>query len=207
MRIRAPVRYASDACEALIVMYRAMQSGWQPPDVLTQEEWTVLRDANDPSNPLTAFAGFGCSNRGNWFSSFAKKYRLSPTRTVTAAQAASTSVTDKMAKCTDVEFASGDYREARLGEVVYCDPPYAGTLGYPAVESLGAWDPVAFWAWVRTLVADGRLVVVSEQVAPDDFVPLLTFSIQNKVAMKTGTNRAEYLFVHRSQVEKWVTGA
>ena len=197
-RIVAPVRRASDACEALITLYTSMQNGWQPPAEMTREEWTRLRDANDATNPLTAFAGFGCSNRGNWFASYTDRY-WSNDRYITAAYAANSSLTNKLRHCASVIFTAHDYQEATLGDIVYCDPPYAGTHGYPAV---GAWNSAPFWQWIRD-VAKSRPIAVSEQVAPSDFAPLLTFSIQNKIAMRTGTRRAEYLFVHESQLQRW----
>ena len=199
-RIVAPMRHASDACEALVRMYLALQAGWVPPVELSREKWQQLRDANDPTNPLTAFAGFGCSNRGGWFSSYATRYKWTDPKYVEAAFAAASSLGAKMRKCGDVRFAWGDYRQQASGDVVYLDPPYAGTLGYPAVQ--GEWDPVAFWVWARA-IADDRLVCVSEQRAPDDFAPLLTFSIQNKIAMSGGARRAEFLFVPRHQLDVW----
>jgi len=204
-RIVASVRHASDACEALICMYKALQSGtWTPPLDLTREEWVRLRDTNDPRDPLTAFAGFGCSNRGAWFRGYAARYKFTGGKYVEAALAAASSLKTKMRKCNDVRFAYGDYREQVLGDVVYCDPPYAGTLGYPAVP--GEWDPLAFWAWARA-TSDDRLLCVSEQHAPDDFVALLSFSIQSKIAMATGARRDEYLFVPRHQLDAWASVA
>ena len=38
-RLKAPQVHASDGCEALITLYRRMQQGWRPPDLLTREEW------------------------------------------------------------------------------------------------------------------------------------------------------------------------
>lgn len=199
-RIVAPVRRASDACEALVRMYLALQGGWTPPVELSRDKWTQLRDANDPADPLTAFAGFGCSNRGGWFAGYATRYKFTGGKYVEAAFAATSSLKTKMRKCGDVRFAWGDYRGQVLGDIVYCDPPYAGTLSYPAVP--GEWDPFTFWAWARD-VADDRLVCVSEQHAPDGFVPLLTFSIQNKITMSSATRRDEYLYVPRHQLDVW----
>lgn len=202
-RIVAPVRHASDACEALICMYKALQSGtWTPPLDLTREEWVKLRDANDPRDPLTAFAGFGCSNRGAWFNSYVEKSKRTGKNFVPAAVAAADSLRKKMRLCADVRFACGDYREQMLGDIVYCDPPYAGTMGYPAVS--GEWDPLAFWAWVRA-TSDDRLMCISEQHAPDDFVALLSFSIQSRIAMTTGARRDEHLFVPRHQLDVWAS--
>jgi len=199
-RIVAPVRYASDACEALVRMYIALQGGWTPPAEMSRDKWTQLRDANDPADPLTAFAGFGCSNRGAWFAAYQPRSKRTGDNYVDAAVAASESLTKKMRQCVDVLFACCAYQDARLGDVVYCDPPYADTMGYPAIS--GEWDPAAFWAWVRD-VSDARLVCVSEQKAPDDFAPLLTFSIQSRIAVMTGARRDEYLFVPRHQIDVW----
>lgn len=53
---------ANDAHEDLIDLYRALQAGWVPPEVVTEEEFNALRSA-DPS-PLRTFAGFCCSYGG-----------------------------------------------------------------------------------------------------------------------------------------------
>lgn len=98
-----------------------------------------------------------------------------------------------------MKFSACEYHAAPLGEVVYCDPPYADTLGYPAV---GAWDAVAFWQWARE-TSTARLVAVSERAAPVDFEPLRTFSIQNRIATGTNTRRTEHLYVHASQIAEW----
>jgi site-specific DNA-adenine methylase len=60
-----------------------------------------------------------------------------------------------------------DYRdvEIRDDDVVYADPPYAGTQRYKTA----AFDSPAFWDWV-----DNRPfpVFVSEYAAPDGFTPI-----------------------------------
>jgi len=200
-RIVAPVRHASDACDALICMYKALQAGvWTPPRDLTREEWVRLRNANDPRNPCTAFAGFGCSNRGAWFGTYVEKFKRTGQNYVPAAVAAAESLCRKISMCSDVRFAHGDYREQVLGDVVYCDPPYVGTMGYPAVP--GRWDPHTFWAWARN-VSDERLICVSEQHAPDDFVPLLTFSLQSRIVTSSRERRTDHLYVPRHQLDVW----
>jgi 16S rRNA G966 N2-methylase RsmD len=60
-----------------------------------------------------------------------------------------------------------DYREVEIadGDVVYADPPYAGTQKYNA----GNFDSCAFWAWVQTRPFP---VFVSEYSAPVGFTPI-----------------------------------
>lgn len=88
---------------------------------------------------------------------------------------------------------SEDYRdyEYREGDVVYCDPPYAGAEGYG-----GEFDHDAFWEWVRTRPYP---VYVSEYRAPDDFIPVWE---KKKRSLLNDANLSEpvieKLFIHRS---------
>lgn len=86
-----------------------------------------------------------------------------------------------------------DYRdyEYREGDVVYCDPPYAGTEGYG-----GEFDHDAFWEWVRTRTYP---VYVSEYRAPDDFIPVWE-KAKRSLFGKTNLSKPviEKLFIHRS---------
>jgi DNA adenine methylase len=198
-RVVAPERRASDACAALICLYQLMQGGWVPPLTLSKDEWLDLKAANDPSDPLTAFAGFGCSVFGGWFSSYTGKSKRTGDNYVTSAVAAGESLSNKLAKCRNVQFTSGDYRDTNTSDIIYCDPPYRDTLQYPAV---GDFDSDAFWEWAREQ-SRTTLLAASEQQAPEDFVPVRSFSIQSRIAVGSGKRRSEHLYVHVSQLEKW----
>lgn len=95
-----------------------------------------------------------------------------------------------------IEFASFDYRdyEHEDGDVVYADPPYAGTGKYDKRD----FDHEAFWEWARTR---GYPVYVSEYNAPDDFTCIwqkakLKLAAGGKTARQKAT---EHLFIHK----KW----
>lgn len=64
---------ASDISEDLILMWKALQEGWEPPQNVTEEEYKALRHA-EPS-ALRGFVGFSCSFGGCWFLSWAKNAR------------------------------------------------------------------------------------------------------------------------------------
>ncbi|MBQ1573019.1 MAG: DNA adenine methylase [Clostridiales bacterium] len=93
-----------------------------------------------------------------------------------------------------IEFASFDYRDYQHeeGDVVYADPPYAGTGKYDRRE----FDHEAFWEWVRTR---DYPVYVSEYNGPDDFACIWQ---KETVKLAAGGNSAktgkavEKLFVH-----------
>lgn len=197
-RIKGVERRASDACEALITLYGAMQSGWEPPTELTQEQWQEYKTTQDPKDPMTAFAGFGCSMFGAWFQGYVKRYKYTK-RYVTGAFAAANSLRRKMSTCGDVKFRHADYQKLRPADITYCDPPYRGTMGYGAV---GTWDADAYWEWCREW-SKYSLIATSELQAPDDFTPALSFSVQHRIATASGKRREEHLWVHKSQVEDW----
>lgn len=200
-RLVAPRVVASDACAALITLYRCMQAGWRPPDLLPHGRWLELRARQDPTDPMTAFAGFGCSRSGAWYASFVEHNRRNAVD-IPAALAARESLENKLRPCTRVEFIHCDYRSAPEAELYYCDKPYEGTMSYPAVP--GPFDHRAFWAWAR-VVSRRALLVVSERKAPHDFRPLLTISLQNRLNTDGG-RRTESVFVHESQFAAWECG-
>lgn len=197
-RVTIKKRTASDACLPLITLYRAIQQGWVPPVSLSREEWEQLRHRQDPNDPLTAFAGIGCSVHGAWFRGYAARYKYTK-RWVTSATAAANSLTKKLSRCANVTFNAHDYHDAPSGGLTYLDPPYAGMMGYPAAPP---WQPREFWSWALERTKKG-LVAVSEMSAPEGWSPLLTFDLQHRIATGSGKTRREYLYVHNSQRDAW----
>lgn len=151
---------ASDVNPFLICLYRALQHGWVPPDVVSEETYHSLKDIMDPENPLTAFAGFGCSFAGKWFGGYARSgarnYALNAKR----------SLLKKMRPLAATTFLCADYATLplRKGDTVYCDPPYANTTNYRT-----GFDHTTFWNWCRYYAHRGVKVLVSEYDAPEDF--------------------------------------
>ena len=65
------VRVACDANRAMITTLQHVQAGWLPGPI-DATEYARLRVVNDPKDPLTAVAGFGCSFGGDWFSGYVR---------------------------------------------------------------------------------------------------------------------------------------
>lgn len=185
---------ARDACVPLITLYKAMQAGWVPPAEVDRETWERYRGNPDPEDPMTAFVGFGCSRSGAWFSGFIADYKYTHRR-VPAATAARDSLLRKLACCKDVTFTAGDYADAPVRGIWYCDIPYVDSLGYPAV---GTFDHARFWL-VANDVSLEIPVLVSERVAPADWVAIREWSVQSRIATTSGGRRDERLFLH----ERW----
>jgi len=162
-QVRSPE--ASDAHPDLMLMWQALVDGWQPPAEVSREEYAALRHA-EPS-ALRGLVGFGASFGGKWFGGYAvgkpdakhiggPYYRAS--REGAMRRAAEL-------RAAGVKLACRSYEEtdAGPGDLVYCDPPYAGTTSY---DGLPAFDHDRFWACVRGWALAGASVLVSEYAAP-----------------------------------------
>jgi hypothetical protein len=144
---------------------------------------------------MTAFVGFGCSRSGAWFSAYIADYKYTDRR-VPAATAARDSLRKKLARCADVRFAAHGYEDARTDGVVYCDIPYADTLGYPAV---GPFDHARFWAWFEETSKTTPVIVSEGKEAVAPIVALDEWSVQRRLNTPTATRRMERLLIH----ERW----
>lgn len=191
--IKAPIRIASDANQALITMWQAVCDGWEPPSTLTEAEYKELKTKKDPLDPKTAFAGFGCSFGGDWFHGFAKNkggYDY-PRQT-------RNSLLKIKPKLEGVIFNSVDYKNVVFDRqsVIYCDPPYAKHSTYGACAPF---DHTQFWDWCRNKKSAGHIVFVSEYSAPPDFNEVFSILKRTGLRLKDQSQpiRTEKLFTPR----------
>lgn len=170
--------YASDANEALITMWKALQCGYEFPSELIEEDYVTLRYGKDPKNPLTAFAGVGCSYGGKWFDGYAR----SGNRNYALNMKNSLEKVREVVK--DVMFNFTPYFYSRINNfLIYCDPPYyKKRKGF----STNMFNHKDFWEWVR-LMSQNNIVIVSEYTAPDDFECIL--EIETRVDMHTSETK------------------
>jgi DNA adenine methylase len=161
--------HLSDANEDLAMLWEAVRTGWVPPVRLSEELWRELKYATEPS-ALRAFAGFGASFGGKWFTSYAQD---DPRKSYFHAQASAKSLMRDAPKIRHAQIRHLDYADAGQfvgpDAVVYCDPPYENTTGYGAV---GRFDSDKFWDTARAWSDTGAQVYVSEYAAPEDWVPV-----------------------------------
>lgn len=189
--------HAVDACEPLVRMYESVRDGWVPPNELSAEEWAALRDEQDPTNPMTAFAGFGCSHGGLWFGCYAKQRQrpqrwASNLKTYAALATGSTLRRYPYLQLERMTLAYGDALaiKPKRGDLVYIDPPYEGTGGwYGTVEEL---DHVKLWTCCRTWRELGCRVYVSGYNAPPGFVR--THFVRRAVRKSFGNGKTENLY-------------
>ncbi len=186
---------ANDYSLDLVLLWRALAAGWVPPSELSEEEYERLKTA--PPSPERAVAGFGCTFGGKWFGGYARG--ASSGKPGGYAAVAARGLEKKRAAFTDAHaIMHGDYRNLAplVGPriLVYCDPPYAETLGYAAA---GAFDSSTFWQTVRDWTTLGAIVFVSEYAAPDDMA--CVWEKPRTMGMRTSEGE------HRTVTEKLFT--
>lgn len=192
--VKANKRYASDINPYLIAMWQELQSGWVPPDKISEKQYTDIKNNKDKHPPeLVSFVGFALSWGGKWFGGYARdsigfNYALGGKR----------SLLKVLDNIIDVEFFVADFLETEPPEsdmLIYCDPPYIDTTKYDYAPDF---DHDAFWMRVREL-GDKHCVLVSEYSAPDDFVCVMEATTTTGLRMENGSadRRVERLFSTR----------
>ena len=147
----------------LIAMLRGVQSGYELPELITPDQYQLIKAHKDWDPVLAGFVGFGCSFGGKWFGGYARN----ATGTNYALQSKRSLLKD-MATLQNAEFVCGDYRHLGIppGSVIYADPPYNNTTGYGGE----VFDTAEFWRAMQLLADTGHAVFVSEQEAPPGIV-------------------------------------
>ena len=160
-KVQTDVKILNDKHPYLIAMWKALQNGWTPPDVMTKEEYYRVKSNMDENPALTGFVGFGCSFGGKWWGGYAKDKRGDD-----YCGQAKRGLLKDLSGVVNATFTCLDYKDVEIpdGAVVYCDPPYANTTGY----TFGQFDTNEFWKYMRQL-SKRCDVYISEESAPDDF--------------------------------------
>lgn len=207
---------AADLNPDVALMWSAAVAGsWEPPEHMNEEEWRVWK--NDPTpSPDRCFAGFACSFGGKWFAGYArgtsgpnavaKDIEMGGRDFASVGRRSVLKKVKAMQQCPSVSIIHAPYTAfepiIHEGCVIYCDPPYADTETYGAVEKF---DSEAFWDRMRAWSATGARVFVSEFKAPDDFVPIwelerrITVDVSGDTTGRVAKRATDVLFVHESQ--------
>lgn len=151
----------NDKHEYLIEMLKGVQSGYELPEHISEEEYKYIKSHKDEDKILAGFVGFGCSFGGKFFGGYARNKE----QTNYALQSKKSLLKD-MICLPNAEFTCLDYRDVDIpnGSIVYADPPYANTTTYQGQK----FDSETFWEYMRQISKNNQ-VFISEQTAPDDF--------------------------------------
>lgn len=195
--MRAPLRVGSDIHHEVIEMWKALQSGWNPPIQFSESQYLELKKNKHANPALRAYVGHGFSYSGTYFGAYKPKFS---TYDQGAGRRAYEGVTKALQTMRDVHFLSASYDEIPLkghSWLIYCDPPYASSKS--RVGRTTKFDSAAFWNWVRQM-SRNHTVVVSETQAPADFVVIWNKPRHLKISLKGKQQQEinEQLFIHSS---------
>lgn len=189
-------RIGVDSNWYLIEMWKALQTGWTPPEFISEDFYNDIRLYPSPFEPaLVAYVGFSLSFGGKWFGGYRrdKKGQKGDVKNMALQSIRSyRSIMEQAEKLKDVKFLNCNYNEFYFPKAtVYCDPPYQGTTLYKT-ESF---DYDAFWNWVRK-ISKSNQVFVSEYSAPEDFRCIWSMEIKSSLTQQTDAKKGvEKLFV------------
>lgn len=169
---------------------------WLPTSLEEVEaNYHAYKDAQDMSDPLTAWYGVACSFGGKWYGGVARSSHNGgfDGAGLYGEQARSTEKkAASMRACPDLTLLCSSYDELEIpdGAVVYCDPPYSGGKTRTKAHRFEQFDVDAYYGWVREL-SRRCVVVCSTFDAPEDFEVLYDWG--DTVHRYTdGKNTSEY---------------
>jgi len=150
--------FCADAHQGVTTMWSAIQDGWEGPTSISEAEYKELRATCDWTEPLYAFAAYGCSFGAKEWGGYARDSR---DYNYAAGHARAIERKRPYLSKGDVEFSFQDYQNTEVshGDIVYCDPPYQGVTGYS--KTVGSFDSDVFADWVDD-IAQTATVFVSE---------------------------------------------
>jgi len=163
-------RWANDLHEYLIAMFKALQEGWVPPDLITEDDYRLIKDyKNEFDSHLVGYVGFLFSFGSKWFGGYARNEagtKGSMDNMKKQSQLAKNGVLKQLPLIQSVTFTNLSYvdLEIKNQSIIYCDPPYASTTGYK-----DSFQHDIFWEWAEIMVEFGHEVFVSEYTAPSNW--------------------------------------
>jgi len=191
-------RYGIDNNEYLIALWKALLSGWNPPDFIDKETYHKVKD-----NPLqfpkefVGLTGICASYNGNWFSSYGG---YSPTKTGKDRNYYDESIRNiekQIPKLIDVKFFVRDYQDLKVEKInnyfIYCDPPYAQNK---SVYNDKNFDHGKFWKWVEVL-SENNYVIASEYNAPENFEIIWEKQLSKMFPKQKKDTPTEKLFIYK----------
>ena len=186
-------RQFSDNHLDLIMMWQALSRGWVPP-YITKNQYKQLRHARPSA--LRGYAGFVCSFRAKWFGGMAHTSVTADGTFRNYQRETRAKLLDQVPELVGAEIVHSDYTEVSIPSksIVYCDPPYANTIGYGA-----SFDTDMFWDWVRNQSRRPDVhVFVSEYAAPKDFKSVWRKAVPTHMATGNASMVMERVFTYAS---------
>lgn len=204
-KVKCPCRIGSDKNPYLVALLQRVQSGGELYPEVSRELYNEARQAyhNNDSSKFTDWQlgniGFLASYNGRWFdggyaqpvyekTKHGERYR-------DYYREAKQNLLNQADSLQGIQFVTGDYSKmiftASRPRLIYADPPYKNTTGFSNSKDF---DHDMFWNIVRTWsLCD--IVLVSEQSAPDDFIPIWEQKVNRSLDVNNKKFVTEKLYI------------
>lgn len=190
-------RLGNDSNKYLIAMLKKLQGGWIPRHDYTKayyerhKKYKTDKTLNDYE---VGFCGIALSFKGKWFGGFVgtEKYYKKTKSVRNFQKEAVANIKKQQRYLKGIKFVSGSYEDLEIPEnsIVYCDPPYKGTLAYK-----DKFNHERFYDWCREKNAEGHTIYVSEYDMPKDFICIWKKNLSVGVSTKQKREATEKLFL------------
>lgn len=149
-KIQCDNRVGNDVHKELIALLQKVQSGWIPPDTISEEEYNAVR-LNKDNYPdyYVGLVGF-CSTFGSkWFGGYARGYKADKVTPRDMPNEAIKNLMAQVPQLQGIKLICKSYLDIDMSNLhnalIYCDPPYKGVTKY----STGEFDHERFYDWCR----------------------------------------------------------
>lgn len=196
-------RMGSDFHTELVAFLTAVQSGWQPPAYINEDDYKRIKTSSDLV--LKGYVGFLFSFGATYFGSFRRQGTVQHIGEEIAGTPLknnykSMDYTNKVARNTVKALYEGligarlchsSYENLKIPaqSIIYCDPPYAGTTGYGV-----GFNHNIFYDWCRLQKAKGHTIFISEYGMPKDFKCIWSMQLTQNLKQKGSARTVEKLF-------------
>ncbi len=182
---------ASDINKDLILMWKAVQRGWNPPIKCSKKHYEELKRSKKHSAER-AFIGICASYGCNFFSNYRLHLVNKGNRYLKEGKRGLQEIRPNVK---NVKFSYGEYTDwGPENFLIYCDPPYANNKLGP--DCFKNFDSKKFWDVMRDW-GKNNLVVVSESTAPKDFKKV--WCTRSTYTNQSGSKKyPDCLFIHSS---------
>ena len=186
----------------LIAMFEALQEGWIPPTIVTEEDYANARKNQDKEPHIAGFIGFACSFAGKYWGGYARDSKGGGEGNY--ALRGHNSILKKMEGLQNAKFTCEDFQDLDYENcLIYCDPPYKGTTPYYK-KILGDFHYDKFLEWIK-IQSKKNTVIVSEYKhnVPEDAYILLEIPSRTSIRNKTGNviDTVEVLYTYNKEIK------
>lgn len=182
-KINIASKHLNDKNKYVIAMFKALQTGWLPPDFVSEEDYQFVKNNIDLDMALTGFIGHGCSFAGKFFGGYAhdnceRNYALE----------GKNSLFKKMPLLKTAVFTNRDFQDLNYNNfLIYADPPYKNTTPYnKKVTGIFPYDDFLIWVKKQSRC---NLIFISEYKhnVPEDATIVL--EIPSKTDIRGSANK------------------